>query len=150
MPGTYSQMIFHIVFSTKGRQPWITDELAGRLYPFIGGIVRDERCVLLDSGGVEDHLHLYVRGRTDLSMADLLRNIKSRSSQWIHETFPALQAFAWQEGYSVFTVSESQEPAVRKYIANQKEHHAKVDFKTELLELLKRHGVEFDLRYVFD
>jgi REP element-mobilizing transposase RayT len=101
MAGTFSQILLHIVFSTKGRQPWITDEVALRLYPYIGGIVRDEGSVLLDSGGVEDHMHLYVRGRTDISIPDLLRNVKSRSSQWVHQTFPRLRDFAWQEGYSV-------------------------------------------------
>ena len=79
-----------------------------------------------------------------------MRTVKARSSKWVHDTFPALAAFAWQEGYSVFSVSKSQEPAVKKYIAAQAEHHRKEDFKSELLRLLRAHGVEFDERYVFD
>ena len=84
MPGTYTQFLYHIVFSTKGRAPWIAPDVAGKLYPFIGGIVRDERGVLLDSNGVEDHVHLYVRYRADGSVSDLMRNVKARSSAWIH------------------------------------------------------------------
>jgi REP element-mobilizing transposase RayT len=150
MPGTYSQILLHIIFSTKHREPWITPEIAERLYPYIGGIVRSEKGVLCDIGGVEDHVHMYLRWRTDSSISDLMRTVKARSSKWIHETFPALHAFAWQEGYSVFSVSKSQEEAVKKYIAGQVEHHKKEDFKTEVLRFLRMHGIEFDEKYVFD
>ena len=117
MPGTYSQLLLHVVFSTKGRMPWITAETAERLYPHIGGIVRAERGVLYDIGGIEDHVHMYRRWRPDDSVSDLMRTVKARSSKWLHDEFPALREFAWQEGYSVFSVSKSQEEAVRKYIA---------------------------------
>jgi hypothetical protein len=79
-----------------------------------------------------------------------MRTLKSRSSKWVHEMFPKLDTFAWQEGYSVFTVSKSQEQAVKNYIAGQEEHHKKEDFKSELLRLLRAHGIEFELKYVFD
>lgn len=150
MPGTYSQLLLHVVFSTKGRHPWITADIASRLYPFIGGIIRDEKGTLLSIGGMPDHIHLYLRWRTDESIATLLRHIKSRSSKWIHETIPALQAFAWQEGYSVFSVSKSQETAVQTYIAQQAEHHKTTDFKDELTRLLHAHGVEFTPQYVLN
>ena len=150
MPGTYSQLLLHIVFSTKGRVPWITSDLAERLYPYMGGIVRAERGVLYDIGGIEDHVHLYLRWRPDGSVSDLMRIVKSKSSRWIHETFPALGGFAWQEGYSVFSVSKSQEEGVKKYIAGQAEHHRKEDFKAELLRIVRAHGIEFDERYMFD
>lgn len=150
MPGTYSQILLHIVFSTKHRQSLITPDVANRLHPYMGGIVRAEKGALYDIGGVEDHVHLYLRWRPDGSVSDLLRTLKSRSSKWVHDTFPALGAFAWQEGYSVFSVSKSQEQAVKKYIAGQAEHHRKEDFNSELLRLLRAHGIEFDERYVFD
>jgi len=150
MPRTYSQLLLHIVFATKQRQAWMTPQVTDRLYPYLGGIVRSEKGILYDIGGVADHVHLYLRWRTDESIANLLRIIKSKSSKWIHETYPSLDMFAWQDGYSVFTVSKSQEPAVKKYIAGQAEHHRKEDYKTELLRLLKAHGVEFDDQYVFD
>ena len=112
MPGTFSQILLHTVFSTKHRQSFITPDVANRLYPYLGGIVRAEGGVIYDIGGVEDHVHLYLRWRPDQSVSDLLRTLKARSSGWVHDTFPALGAFAWQEGYSVFSVSKSQEPAV--------------------------------------
>jgi putative transposase len=150
MPGTYSQLLLHVVFATRSRTPWIVTEVAERLYPYIGGIIRAEKGVLYDIGGVEDHIHMYLRWRPDGSVSGLMRTVKSRSSKWVHDTFPALREFAWQEGYSVFSVSKSQEAAVKKYIAGQAEHHKKQDFKSELLRILRAHGVEFDERYVFD
>lgn len=91
-----------------------------------------------------------MRWRPDESVSNLMRVVKARSSKWIHDTFPALDAFAWQAGYSVFTVSKSQEEAVKKYIAGQANHHKREDFKSELLRMLRLHGIEFDEKYVFD
>lgn len=150
MSGTYSQVLLHVVFSTKHREPWLTPDVLPRVHEFIGGIVRSERGTALAIGGVADHVHLYLRWRTDDSIANLMRNVKARSSAWIHATFPALKAFAWQEGYAVFSVSRSQEDKVKDYIARQEEHHRTEPFKTELLTLLRKHGIEFDERYVFD
>ena len=150
MPGTYSQILLHIVFSTKHREPWITAEAAERLHPYMGGIVRAEKGVLYDIGGVEDHVHMYLRWRPDESVSDLMRTVKARSSKWVHDTFPGEGGFAWQEGYSVFSVSKSQEGAVKAYIAGQHEHHRKEDFKSELLRILRAHEIEFEERYVFD
>lgn len=150
MSGTYSQLLLQVVFSTKGRAPSITPEVAERLYPYVGGIVRAEKGVLYDVGGVEDHIHMYLRWRPDGCVSDLMRTVKSRSSKWVHAEFPKLGEFAWQEGYSVFSVSKSQEEAVKLYIAKQAEHHKKEDFKSELLRFLRAHAVDFDERYVFE
>ena len=150
MPGTYSQLLLHVVTSTKGRKPWISTAVAERLYPYIGGIVRAEKGVLYEIGGVEDHVHLYLRWRPDGTVSDLMRKVKSGSSKWIHETFPQLATFAWQEGYSVFSVSKSQEDALKRYIKGQAAHHKTEDFKSELLRILRAHSVEFDEKYVFD
>jgi REP element-mobilizing transposase RayT len=150
MPGTYSQILLHIVFSTKHREPWITADIAARLYPYMGGIVRAEKGVLYDIGGIDDHVHMYLRWRPDGTVSDLMRTVKARSSRWVHDTFPALGAFAWQEGYSVFSVSKSQEGPVKAYIAGQQEHHKKEDFKSELLRMLRLHEIEFEEKYVFD
>ncbi len=149
-PGTFSQILLHAVFSTKRRQPWITPEVADRLYRYVGGIVRAERGVLLDIGGVADHVHLFFRWRPDDSISDLMRTVKARSSLWVHQTFPKLGAFSWQEGFSVFSVSKSRQQAVKSYIAGQARRHKKSDFKSELLGLLRAHEVEFEERYVFD
>ncbi len=150
MPGTYSQLLLHVVFSTKHRERWITADVAEQLYPYIGGIIRSEKGSLYDIDGMEDHVHLYFRWRPDGSISDLMRAVKAGSSKWIHETFSNLSAFTWQEGYSVFSVSKSQEGAVKKYIANQQVHHRREDFRSEFLKLLRAHEEEFDERYVFD
>lgn len=150
MPGTFSNLLYHIVFSTSGREPSITPDIQPRLYRFIGGIVRAEHGVLYTIGGMPDHVHLLVRWRTDESAAYLLRNVKARSSRWVHQTFPGSRSFAWQEGYSIFSVSQSQKPKVERYIATQEQHHRRRDFKKELIALLDAHEVVYDARYVFD
>ena len=150
MPGTYSQILLHVVFSTKGRTAVIKPEIQTRLYDYIGGIVRKEKSTLYAIGGMSDHVHLLVRWRTDRTIADLMRTVKARSSRWMHETFTDAPAFAWQEGYGVFSVSKSAEPSVKRYIERQAEHHKKRDFKEEFLALLRAHDVAFEQRYVFD
>lgn len=150
MSGTYSQLLLHVVFSTKGREPMITQEIQRRLYDYVGGIVRAEKGTLYAIGGMPDHVHLLLRWRTDASVADLMRTVKSRSSLWIHQTFGHLRNFAWQEGYAVFSVSKSAEADVKSYIETQVDHHKARDFKEELLKLLIAHGIEFEKRYVFD
>jgi REP element-mobilizing transposase RayT len=149
MPGTYSQLLFHAVYSTKDRRRWITPEIAERLYPFMGGIVRDMKGTLLATGGIEDHIHMYFRWRTDKDIASLMREVKAGSSEWIHKTFTGLEEFAWQEGYGVFSVSKSQEPVVVSYIHNQAEHHRERDFCAELIDLYVKHGIEFEEKYLF-
>ena len=148
MSGTYSQLLFHAVFSTKQRHPWITPEVSERLYKYMGGIVRAERGVLYDIGGVADHVHMYFRWRTDESIATLMRIVKARSSLWVHESFPNLRQFRWQDGYAAFSVSKSQERHVKAYIARQEEHHRKQTFEEELFEILLAHGVEFNPEFV--
>ena len=150
MPGTYSQLLLHTVTSTKGRAPWISPDVAERLYPYIGGVVRAEKGVLYEIGGVEDHVHLCLRWRPDGRLSDLTRAVKAGSSKWMHETFPELAAVAWQEGYSVFSVGKSQEDKLKRYIQGQAENHKTEDFRSELLRVLRAHGVAFDEKYVFD
>jgi REP element-mobilizing transposase RayT len=144
MPSAWTQNFYHTVFSTRQRARLITPDLEARLYPFLGGIVRDLRCTLLAVNGTADHVHLLVRYRADLPHSEMLRQIKARSSKWVNETFRHLGRFAWQEGYGGFTVSASRLQVVKDYIANQKEHHQRQDFRIEFLELLRRHGLEFD------
>ena len=150
MPQSLVCLPVHFVFSTKGREPWIGDEWADRLYGYIGGIAHAEKCQLLAAGGMPDHIHLLISVARTIALADLMRVVKANSSKWVHETFPTHGAFAWQEGYSVFSVSKSQEEIVKKYIAGQAEHHKKEDFKSELLRILRAHGVECDQKHVFD
>jgi len=149
MPSAFTQNFYHTVFSTRQRANLIHPELEQRLYPLIGGIVRDLRCTLLAVGGMPDHVHLLVRYRADLSHSEMLQQIKGRSAKWVNETVPLRGQFAWQEGYGGFTVSKSVVPEVEQYIARQKEHHKRQDFKAEYLELLRLHGIEFDENTVF-
>ncbi len=149
MPSAFTQNFYHTVFSTKHRANLITPELESRFYPFLGGIVRDLRCTLLAVNGMPDHVHLLIRYRPDLSHSELLQQVKGRSSKWVNETFPEFGHFSWQEGYGGFTVSKSAVPAVESYIAGQKEHHQRQDFQSEFLELMRLHGIEFDLNEVF-
>jgi len=150
MPSAYTQNFYHTVFSTKHRAMLITPDLEERLYPFMGGIVRDLRCALLAINGMPDHVHLLVRYRADLSHSEMLQQVKGRSSKWINETWPQRGRFSWQEGYGGFTVSKSSVPEVEAYIARQKEHHQRMDFKTEFLQPLRQHAIEFDEDEIFE
>lgn len=150
MSGTYSKLLFHVVFSTKRRARLITAELQPRLYEYMGGIVRGEHGTALHIGGTPDHVHVLLRWRTDEPLATLMRNLKSRSSLWVHQTFPLMQSFQWQEGYGAFTVSESQAESVGRYIQDQARHHRERSFKEEFVDLLKAHCIEYDERYLWD
>ncbi len=150
MPATHSQILLHVVFSTKKRAAMINTCLQSRLYDYIGGIVRAQQGTLYAIGGMPDHVHMLLRWRTDAAISDLMRTVKASSSSWVHKTFPGFAGFAWQQGYAVFSVSKSAEPDVKRYIENQLEHHKDRDFKAELLALLRAHGIEFDQRYLFD
>ncbi len=117
------------------------------MHAYLGGIIRTAGGIAENVGGVADHVHLLIGLRATHRLADLLRELKSVSSGWVHDQI-GLRAFAWQEGYGAFTVSPSQRGAVRRYIEQQAEHHRTRTFGEEYLELLRRSGVEFDERYV--
>ncbi len=150
MGHTFSDVLIHAVFSTKHRRPAITPEIEARMHAYIGGILRAERCSLLAIGGMPDHLHLLVLLHPGVAIAGAMRVVKSRSSGWVHQTFADSPDFDWQDGYGAFSVSQSQRASVARYIERQAEHHRSRDFREEVLELLRRHRVEFDERYVFD
>jgi putative transposase len=119
MPHSYTQLYYHLVFSTKNREPTIDRALRQQLFPFIGGGIRDEGGTPLTINGVNDHVHILARLRADTAVSDVLRNIKAYSSGWVHKQFPDRSAFLWQAGYGAFTVSPSQLDRVRRYIENQ-------------------------------
>jgi REP element-mobilizing transposase RayT len=147
--GTYTNILLHLAFSTKHREPLITPDLAPRLHGYLGGAVRGEGGLAIEIGGMPDHVHLLVKWRPDEAVSTLLRNMKGGSSRWVHETFPEHRAFAWQEGYGAFSVSESQAEVVRAYIRNQTEHHRKRSFKEEFVALLDAHGVAYDAQLIW-
>jgi REP element-mobilizing transposase RayT len=148
MANTYTNLLFHVVFSTKNRLPLLTRDVREMIYPYIGGVIRGERCVLLEIGGTTDHVHLLLRMRADLPLSDAVKRIKGNSSRWLNQNPDYATRFGWQSGYGAFSVSESQVPAVRRYIQTQEQHHSKVAFRDEFIALLKRHQVDYDERYL--
>ena len=150
MAGTFTNLLYHIIFSTKQRRNLITSALQPELYAYIGGIIRADGGTLLEIGGTSDHIHIVARFKADLSVAHMMQLIKANSSKWANERPGQGTRFAWQTGYAAFTVSESQLTAVRSYVKNQEEHHRKLSFQEELLTLLRKHRIEFDERYVWD
>lgn len=150
MPQSFSCLHTHIVFSTKNRQRFLTPTVTERLYPYLGGILRNRKCQLLRVGGVEDHVHLLIRQARDISISEMVGELKSISSGWIHDEFPDLKHFYWQQGYAAFSVSLSGIDTVSAYIDNQAEHHRVKTYQEELREFLEKHGIEFDERYMWD
>jgi REP element-mobilizing transposase RayT len=150
MPGTYTNLLYHLVFSTKNRIPLISKNLQADLYAYIGGIVRGEGGKLLEIGGMPDHVHLLVKLKPSVSLSIMLNRIKAKSSKWINQEKLKLRKFGWQEGYAAFSVSESQVTKVRPYIQNQITHHRRQSFQEEFRALLVKHGIEFEERYLWD
>ena len=148
MPSTHLSLHVHVVFSTKERRAFIAEEWRERLHAFLGGALRTADAVPDAVGGTSDHVHLLVGLRATHRLSDLVRDVKQASSQWIHQTI-RLPTFSWQEGYGAFSVSPSQCATVRRYIANQPEHHRKKTFQEEYREFLARAGVPVDERYLW-
>jgi REP element-mobilizing transposase RayT len=148
MSDSYTNLLYHVVFSTKERRPLITPEYEPRLYEYIGGIVRGLGGISLELNGTEDHVHLLAKLRPDRALSDVLRKLKANATGWLHDVFPEAKDFSWQRGYGAFTVSHSNVEEVRNYLRKQKEHHAKISFRVEFIQFLKANGIEFDERYV--
>ncbi len=144
MGSSWTQNFYHAVYATKLRTPWIAPEVEERLHPFLGGIAKDLKCSPIAINGMAEHVHVLVRFPSDLAVADLLRHLKSRSSKWIHQIFPELHDFAWQEGYGGFTVSKPSVDEVEQYIRHQKAHHEGMPFEAEYLAMLRKTGWEGD------
>lgn len=150
MAGKHVSLLVHFVWSTAGREPWIDAAWRQRLYGYLGGVLSSKGGKLIRAGGVSDHVHLCASLSSTVTLAETVGALKANSSRWVHETFPAKRAFAWQKGYGAFSVSKSAETQIIKYIERQEEHHRKRSFMEELLILLERHGVEYDERYLWD
>lgn len=149
MAGTYTQLFYHIVFSTKNRQPFIAAEIETDLHKYIAGIFRNLDAVCVEINGMPDHLHILALLPPKIAVSDALRDAKANSSRWVHDNQRDLADFAWQDGFAAFTVSKSQVESVRQYVREQKTHHCTSDFKSELIALLDKHGVEYDERYLW-
>ena len=150
MAHTYASLLFHCVFSTKQRRPWLTEPIRERLWPFMGGIAREKGFVALSVGGTDDHAHMLMSLPTTIAVAKAVQLVKAGSSKWLSQTFPRVRNFEWQEGYGAFSISISHKRATVDYIQSQLGHHRKKTFKEEFLEFLIKHQIEYDIRYIWD
>jgi REP element-mobilizing transposase RayT len=146
MSHAYAQNIIHVVFSTKDRQRSVSKDFRSRLWEYTVGICENLGIAVYAVGGMSDHIHLLIQVPPALSLAKAVLAVKSNSSRWVHEQG---HKFAWQQGYGAFSVSNSVITAVVRYIQNQEMHHKKMDFDAEFVALLKKHGMEFDPKFVF-
>jgi len=146
MAHSYSQIHIHLVFSTKDRRNSIAKEWQLRLWAYMGGICRNNEILALAVGGAENHVHLLILLPPKLSLAKAVALLKANSSKWMGEQG---HNFSWQEGYGAFSVSSSNLDRVIRYIQNQEAHHRKAKFEDEFRALLRRHGVEYDPKWVF-
>ncbi|GAA5121326.1 IS200/IS605 family transposase [Luteolibacter yonseiensis] len=150
MPQSLAQILVHLVFSTKNREPWLDDGLRDELHAYIGGIVENQKGSLLKAGSVADHVHLLIAHPRTVAPSEMVQEIKTGSSRWLKTKGPKYVNFHWQSGYGIFSISPSHRPALERYIEDQAEHHRKVTFQEEYRRLLSRYGMGFDERYVWD
>ena len=147
MGHTASNLLVHVVFSTRNREKWITAAVRERLFAYLAQVINDEGGkTLIVNGGLE-HVHLLLRLPPKFALADLLRRMKANSSAWLRHG--AVPDFGWQEGYSAFSVSQSQRQYVYEYIARQEDRHRRQPYESELISLLRRNEVEYDERYLW-
>jgi putative transposase len=142
MSHSFTNLLYHFVFATKLREPWLDNDLRPALWGQFGKILEKEGGIALEMNGMPEHVHILAKLRPDHRVSEILPDLKSRTSGWIHRTRPDLAHFAWQTGYGAFTVSQSQVEVVRRYIQTQEEHHRKVPFDQEYIQLLRKHGAE--------
>jgi REP element-mobilizing transposase RayT len=150
MPQSLSHLLIHVIFSTKNRAPYINSDLKPALHAYLGGIIRELDGKPVAINGAADHVHLLIVLPSKVSLADALRILKTNSSRWIHQKWLGKRSFAWQSGYSAFSVSESNAIQVIRYIAGQERQHKKLSFQGELRAFLKKHKISYDERYVWD
>lgn len=150
MANTFTSLHYHVIFSTKHREPWIRPEFEERLWPYLAGIACNDGLTPLRVGGVEDHVHMLFGMSPRMSISEALKRIKGGSSLWIKEQLPGCRGFRWQDGYGAFTVSRSQLAEVDEYIRNQREHHRHKTFQEEFRAFLDKHQIEYQEKYLWD
>lgn len=150
MPQSLAQILVHLVFSTKNREPLLADDIRDELHAYIGGIVENHKGSLIRTNSVTDHIHLLLAHPRTCAPAELVLEIKTGSSKWLKSKSARYADFHWQGGYGIFSVSPSHRSALEQYIAAQVEHHRKVTFQEEYRRLLRKYGIQFDERYMWD
>ena len=147
VPQSLSHLIVHAVFSTKDRRPFLnSEEIRIEIYAYMAGILKKLQCHPIKIGGVDDHVHILSSLSKNIAFADMIGRVKGSSSKRLREK--GILGFGWQNGYGAFSVSESNVEAVTAYIPDQAEHQRKFSYQQEVRELLKRHRVAFDERYL--
>jgi len=149
MPHSYVSCLMHCVFSTRERRPWLSADVRGRLFPYMAGIARGDGVMPLAIGGAADHVHMLIALPSTMPVAKALQLVKGSSSRWLHDTFPNLRSFGWQEGYGAFSVSISQVPETVAYIKGQEDHHQRRTFQEEFLLFLQKHSIDYNPRHVW-
>ena len=150
MANTFTSLHYHVIFSTKNREPWISQGVEERIWKFLGGIAHENGMKTLLVGGMPDHIHLALALPPTQSVSKAMQLLKGGSSKWIKDALPGMRAFAWQDGYGAFSVSKSNLQEVVAYIQNQREHHRVKTFKEEFLAILVRHEIDYEERYLWD
>ncbi len=150
MPQSLSNVLLHLVFTTKNRQAWIDPEIEQELFPYIATICKELDCPAHKVGGADDHVHIACSLARTETVAKLLSAIKANSSKWIKEKGSQYEKFAWQSGYGAFSIGQSQVDSLRRYIENQRDHHRRESFQDEFRKLLTKYQVEYDEQYVWD
>ena len=147
---THQQLLYHIVFSTKNRQRWLTDVFREKVFAYMAGTAKELNGFAIKVGGFYDHVHLLVRIPAKIAVSEFVGQLKANTSKHINDKSGLIRKFGWQDGYGAFTVSVSAKDQVVAYIESQMEHHKKQTFEDEYLAMLAKHEVEFDPRFVFD
>lgn len=149
MAQSLSQILIHIIFSTKNHEPLISESYESQLQAYIAGICNDLDCQALIVGGTSDHIHILCELSRTLTVADLAKKIKTRSTKWMKSQSGDFRNFSWQSGYGVFSIGKSGAPKLKQYIKDQRDHHKKYSFREEYLRFLRKYGIEFDEKYLW-
>ena len=150
MPQSLAKIYIHLVFSTKNRESFLTDTVRDDLHAYMATSLNNLQCPVVLMNSIEDHIHILFRLSRTITISSAVEEVKKLSSKWLKTQSTTLQSFAWQNGYGAFSVSESNVPAVCEYIINQREHHRTNTFQDEYRAMLKRHGIQYGERYVWD
>ena len=148
MPQSLTNILVHLIFSTKHREPWICDEVRPHLNAYVVGTLANHQSPSVATNSVNDHMHILFALSKTYSVSKIVEEVKTGSSRWMKEQ--GIRGFHWQNGYGAFSIGQSQVAAVKKYIARQEQHHRRVSFQEEFRQFLERYQVPYDERYVWD
>ncbi len=150
MANTFTKLYAHIVFSPKGREGYLIPEIEERVYKYMTGVIKEKGHILLAINGIPNHVHLLIGYKPNISLSDLVRDLKSSTSKFINENKLLRGYFSWQEGFGGFSVGHTQVNTVAQYIQLQKIHHKEKSFRKEYIDLLQMSEIQFDEVYLFD